>query len=55
MANFDFFEVKVKIQGQGQRSRSQMKGLVRRNLHVKYQSPTTNGSGDIAKVIVFEK
>ena len=32
-----------------------MKGLITRNLHVKYESPTTYGSRDIAKVKVFEK
>ena len=26
-----------------------MKGLITRNLHVKYESPTTSGSRDIAK------
>ena len=29
--------------------------LITRNLHVKYESPTTYGSRDIAKVKVFEK
>ena len=32
-----------------------MKGPITRNLHVKYESPTTYGSRDIAKVKVFEK
>ena len=45
--------VKVSSRSQGQRSRSQMKGLVTRNLHVKYENPTTYGSRDRAKVKVF--
>ena len=35
------------------KSRSQLKGLITRNIHVKYESPTTYGSRDIAKVKVF--
>ena len=31
-------------------SRSQLKGLITRNLHVKYESPTNYGSRDTAKV-----
>jgi hypothetical protein len=47
------FEKKVK----DQRSRSwyQIKGLARRNAHVKYENPTTYQSIVIAKVKVFEK
>ena len=30
-----------------------MKGLITRNLHVKYESPTTYGSRDIAQVKVL--
>ena len=30
-----------------------MKGLITRNLHVKYESPTTYGSREIAKAKVF--
>ena len=30
-----------------------MKGLITRNLHVKYESPTTYGSRDIGNVKVF--
>ena len=32
-----------------------MKGLITKNLHVKYESPTTYGSRDIAKGKIFEK
>ena len=45
----------IEVKLQGQKSRSQMKGLIIRNLHVKYESPTTYGSRDIANVNVFEK
>jgi hypothetical protein len=32
-----------------------MKGLARRNIHVKYESPTTNQSKVMTKIEVFEK
>jgi hypothetical protein len=37
------------------RSWYQMKGLARRNTHVKYESPTTYQSKVMTKVKVFEK
>ena len=39
----------TRSRSQGQKSRSQMKGVITRNLHVKYESLTTYSSRDIAK------
>jgi hypothetical protein len=41
-----------KKEGNGSRSWHQMKGLARRNTHVKYESPTTYQSKVITKVKV---
>jgi hypothetical protein len=38
----------------GSRSGYQMKGLARRNTHMKYESPTTYQSKVMTKVKVFE-
>jgi hypothetical protein len=45
----------TKVKARGSRSLYQMKGLARRNTHVKYQSLTTYQSKVMTKVKVYEK
>ena len=40
---------------QGQKLWNQVKGLVRRNTHMQYESPITCGKKVMAKVKVFQK
>ena len=51
MVNVKVFEKWVKLQGQGHKVKK--KGLVIRNTHVKYESPITYHSKDMANVKVF--
>jgi hypothetical protein len=53
MTKDKILEKKAKLQGQ--RSEGQMKGLPRRNTHVKYERPTAYQSKVMTKHEVFKK
>ena len=55
MLKFFKSKSKVKSRSQGQKLWYHVKGLVIRNTHVKYESPTSYGIKVMANVKVFQK